>query len=161
MRTVMLPTMPSSSHCSGCASSWAAGKCSYIRGRLTLDARLCWVDAFAFEQLTDEDGQELDQLEKALALYCGAFLVRDPDAYWAISMRERLHRRFVRAACSGHREAVMQWGQAIVGYERALEIDDIAEELYQRLMICHSRLGQPAEVMAVYHRCRDVLAATL
>lgn len=44
---------------------------------------------------------------------------------------------------------------------RALEIDDTAEDLYQRPMICHSRLDQSAEAMAAYQRCRDVLATTL
>ena len=44
---------------------------------------------------------------------------------------------------------------------KGLEVDELAEESYRRLMTCHARLGRRAEALAVYTRCRDMLAAGL
>jgi DNA-binding SARP family transcriptional activator len=54
-----------------------------------------------------------------------------------------------------------RWTEAVDCYRKVLEVDDLAEEFYQRLMICHHRTGQPAEAMAVYHRCKETLSAAL
>jgi DNA-binding SARP family transcriptional activator len=37
----------------------------------------------------------------------------------------------------------------------------LAEELYRRLMRCHAALGRRAEALAVYERCRKMLATVL
>ncbi len=50
---------------------------------------------------------------------------------------------------------------AIECSEKALEVDDLAEECYQHLMVCHHQLGRPAKVLAVYSRYRSVLEARL
>ena len=42
-------------------------------------------------------------------------------------------------------------------YQTGIEIDDLAEELYQQLMVCHHQLGQEAEVVKIYYRCRAML----
>jgi two-component SAPR family response regulator len=60
-----------------------------------------------------------------------------------------------------HLENGGQWGKALVCYQKGLEVDDLAEELYRRLMVCHRQLGQVAEALAVYHRCRRKLSAVL
>jgi DNA-binding SARP family transcriptional activator len=52
-------------------------------------------------------------------------------------------------------------GKALICYQKGLEVDDLAEELYRRLMICHRQLGQVAEALVVYHRCRRKLSAVL
>lgn len=54
-----------------------------------------------------------------------------------------------------------RWAEAIACYRRGLEVDDLAEEFYQRLMLCHHLAGQPAQALAVYNRCRRILAAVL
>ena len=38
------------------------------------------------------------------------------------------------------------------------DIDPAAETLYLRLITCHRALGQHAEALAVYRRCRQILA---
>ena len=50
---------------------------------------------------------------------------------------------------------------AIRCYEKALEVDDLVEEFYQHLMICHQQLGRRSKALAVYSRCRSVLEARL
>ncbi|MCI0667304.1 MAG: bacterial transcriptional activator domain-containing protein [Methylococcaceae bacterium] len=42
-----------------------------------------------------------------------------------------------------------------------LEIDNVAEDVYRRLMDCYARSGRPAEALRVYVRCRQMLAAVL
>jgi DNA-binding SARP family transcriptional activator len=141
-------------------------------GRLSLDPRHCWVDAWAFEALgdrADEAGRRgpparaVALLERSLAYYRGAFLAGETGAAWTLSARERLRRRFLRQV--GHvgryREAAGEWARAIEWYERGLEVDDLAEEFYQRLMASYRGLGRRAEALAVYERCRATLAATL
>ena len=78
-------------------------------------------------------------------------------------MRERLRRKFV-AACSvagGHSEASGALEQAVTLYSRALDADDLAEELYQGLMRCYVRMGRHAEVATVFRRLRERLSVSL
>ena len=73
-------------------------------GRVSLDRRLFWVDAWAFERMLEESPRHpvtrsLDRyfLEKALHLYRGHFLSGDGDKPWATSMQERLRSKYLRA----------------------------------------------------------------
>ena len=50
---------------------------------------------------------------------------------------------------------------AIELYRRALELDNLAEELYRLVITCHGKLGQPAEAMATYRRCRELPSVVL
>ena len=43
----------------------------------------------------------------------------------------------------------------------ALELDNLAEALYRRLMNCYIELGEPAEALNSYRRCRDMLSIVL
>ncbi len=44
---------------------------------------------------------------------------------------------------------------------RALELDNLAEGLYRRLMVSYRELGEMAEALKVYRRCRDMLSIVL
>ncbi|HYA42366.1 MAG TPA: bacterial transcriptional activator domain-containing protein, partial [Syntrophobacteraceae bacterium] len=44
---------------------------------------------------------------------------------------------------------------------RDLNIDDLSEEFYQRLMICHQRLGRHTNVLEVYNRCKKLLSLNM
>jgi DNA-binding SARP family transcriptional activator len=61
-------------------------------------------------------------------------------------------------------EAAGEWKRALEWYERGLEVDDLAEELYQRLIAGYQELGRQAEAVITYERCRrrlrDVLGVT-
>ena len=141
-------------------------------GRLTLDNRYCWVDAWAFERVFAKaenawrDGARgagrenaVRLSEKSMALYEGSFLAGEAASSWILPLRERLRSKFQR--CVGelgrYWEGAGQWEQAANCYRKGLEVDDIAEELYRRLMACLIRLGRGSEAIAVYERCRKIL----
>jgi len=102
----------------------------------------------------------LSLLEKALELYKGPFLGAE-SAAWAISFRERLRDKFLRsiAALGTRLEQTKEYKEALRVYQQGLDVDDLAEGLYQRLMACYARLGRRAEALKVYERCRRTLAA--
>jgi LuxR family maltose regulon positive regulatory protein len=141
-------------------------------GRLTLDNRYCWVDGWAFEHLFEESkvkqkewhmDDAIQLTGKAIELYKGAFLRRESEQPWMIPLRERLRSKFLEGVEnlgrswreSGH------WGKALDCYLRGLEIDDLAEELYQGLMVCYLNLGQKSKALSVYNRCKRTLSSVL
>ena len=141
-------------------------------GRLTFDDRQCWVDVWAFERLLGQAEEEKKRgsaenavqcIEKAIHLYKGPFLADEIDQSWIISTRERCRSRFIRGLTwLGHYwQDQKNWEKAIESYQRGLEIDDVAEELYQQLMICYRELGRKAEAMSLYERCRKTLSTIL
>src|SRR3990172_4383733 len=151
-------------------------------GNVTLDQRYFWVDTWAFEHMLEsskfgvqsselnakrqsaignrQSEMNLSLLEKALELYKGPFLGAE-SAAWAISLRERLRAKFLRAVAvlGKHLEKGIEYQKMIMLSEKALEVDDLAEEFYQRLMQCHIMIGRKAEAAKLYERCRKTLAA--
>lgn len=137
--------------------------------RAARDARIVWVDAWAFERLlglAEADGHDGKRDEAALAgercmrLYHGAFLDGDDTEPWTAAMRERLRGKFLRCASqAGHRlERAGEWMRAA---ECGLDADGTAEELSQRLMLSYLRVGRRADALKVYRRCRLALASAL
>jgi ATP/maltotriose-dependent transcriptional regulator MalT/DNA-binding SARP family transcriptional activator len=137
--------------------------------KVTLNPDVCWVDVWAFDRLLGRLGSNhsvmMDDvlIEKLFHLYQDGFLAREPEHPWLVPMRERLRQRFLRLVIflGQRREAAAQWESAIELYQRGLEQDALAEELYRRLMICHIERGSYAEAMHVYRRCRDLLSIVL
>jgi ATP/maltotriose-dependent transcriptional regulator MalT/DNA-binding SARP family transcriptional activator len=145
---------------------------SFREGRLTLDRRHCWVDAWAFERIIGEadERQEQGQAERAaeliqevIRMYSGPFLSGEEEQPWVMSMRERLRSKFLRNVnwLGRHWEKADKWEKVLECYQRGLEVDNLAEELYRRLMVCHQKLGQRAEALAVYNRCKKTLSSIL
>ncbi len=134
-------------------------------GKLTLDSRLVWVDAFAFERMTEGVGADaIEQFaEKAFRLYRGHFLEHDGEEHWLLAAREKLRARFRRLThgLGRHWETDLQWDRAAEVYQRGLEIDSLAEQFYRRLMICRCEQGRPAEALEAYRRCRQILSIVL
>ena len=71
-------------------------------GKLTLDRRFFWVDAWAFDTLAARaeaaaDPAAVEKLaEQMLAIYRGPFMTDDVDASWCLQTRERLRTRLAR-----------------------------------------------------------------
>ena len=137
---------------------------TFAQGRLSLEPRYCWVDAWAFKReltIIDAEGisaKTADRMEKALALYRGRFLASD-DEDWTLSMRERLRRRYLQGLLNlgQYWEDQDEWKKAVECYQKGLRVDDLAEEFYQRLMLCYQQLGLKAEALTTYKRCRQAL----
>lgn len=90
-------------------------------GKLSLDAGRCWIDIWELEQLRGQP--DVSDGERLLELCRGAFLAGDESA-WCLPVRERQHRRFVRAALGvgGRLEESGRWEQARQLYERCREL---------------------------------------
>jgi LuxR family maltose regulon positive regulatory protein len=137
-------------------------------GKLSINADIAWVDVWAFERLVnrldgDAGAEQAEIAEKFFRFYPGNFLQRDTDAGWALPLRERLRNRFLRHAIGfGRRwEGLGNWDGATSAYQRALDVDNVSEELYRALMRCHTQRGENAAAIEAYRRCRQMLSVVL
>ena len=133
----------------------------YRDGKLTLNTRYCWVDAWAFERgLATNDTKQIDH---ALSLYHGNFLQNEGDPAWLLSTRENLRQRYLQQIDKLGKSLAddNQWQAVIACYNRGLKIDNLYESYYQQLLNAHRQLGQPHEVIRVYQRCQQQLQAQL
>lgn len=146
-------------------------------GKYSLNNARVWVDAWEFERIlnkidrilvnpanTDSMPGDIELLlQDALSLYQGGFLSRETAKPWNVSLRERLRFKLFRhiTSVSHIAEENGRWTNAIHFYQKGLEIEPLAEELYQRLMICYQYMGRKAEALSVYQRCRANLSAGL
>ncbi len=135
-------------------------------GAIRLNERMVWSDARAFEQMlrSSESGVRSSELEtikgqstieKALALYGGAFLEGEAG-HWAIPRREKLRELFVRNVekAGRLREEQKEWDAAAEIYRKGLEADGFVEQFYAGLMSCFRQQGRPSEALSAYEHCR-------
>jgi DNA-binding SARP family transcriptional activator len=141
---------------------------SLQKNHFSLDPRHVWVDAWAFERgLASRQGTSgagrRDASDGAIALYRGPFLGKQVDLTWTAPLRERLRTKFLRHVAEEGRTlfAAREFDAAIALFEKGLNADPIAEELYHELMLCYQALGRRAEAIGVYQRCERTLAAAL
>ena len=145
------------------------GVITLAEGKLSLDSVKCRLDLWEFQRLLDRidrttDLQDVEAFTKDLLwLYAGHFLEQESQESWAISARDKIKAKFVRTVTSlgAQLEQGQQWPQAIALYSRALELDNLTEGFYRRLMICYRENGEPAEALNIYRRCRDMLSIVL
>lgn len=144
--------------------------CLLHDARLTLDPACCWVDVWAFERACNRIAEPADPTpepaaaaERLLHLYQGPFLANDAEQPWTLAPRERLRSKFLRCVqtLGQQLEGTGRWDEATALYQRGLEADSLADELYRRLMLCHHARGRRAEALEVYRRCRHMLAVVL
>lgn len=134
-------------------------------GKLSLNDKRVWTDAWAFERLAgDVEKHPAEALaQQAMARYTGAFLAGDEETAWLLGRRDRLRSHYLRLV-SAHGSALERLGQhnqAIDIYRRALELEPLAEALYQGLMRCQLALDEPAQALETYRRCRQMLSVVL
>ena len=145
-------------------------------GKLSLDARYCWIDVWTFERLLGGmkrllrgavDSNRLYQLEglveNSLALYQDHFLVREEMTSWSVSMRERLRSKYIHSLIEVGKfwERHGCWESAIECYRKGIDVDDLVEVFYQRLMLCCLNTRRLSEGMSIYRRCRQTLSIVL
>ena len=141
-------------------------------GRLTVDERVCSVDASFFDCLwqsfhdqwaAGRFAEGLKTAEQVSEIYRGGFLPQDSDEPCTVSLRERLRARFIRliSEAGAHFESMDEFDRAVECYRRGIETDNLAEEFYQGLMRCYGRQGRKAEGAAVYRQLRQMLSVVL
>ena len=135
-------------------------------GRLSLSPQRCWVDAWYFEILLNQAEPSVDQeakshlLRKALDIYQGPFGVPDRNSALAAFYAERLKTRWIRAIVSLSEilEASGKIEQAVVVYQKGLQVDDAVEPIYLNLMRALDKCGHKSQALETFHRCREALS---
>ena len=141
-------------------------------GGLSLNAATCWTDLTEFEDALALVEPALPQADKAqisawaqrlMRLYKGAFLAGEDDLPDVLVTRERVQAKFTRQmGALGYRlQALGDLAAAGLVYERVIEQQPLAEEIYRRLITCLIALERPAEAYEVYRRCRQQLSIVL
>lgn len=146
-------------------------------GGLSLDASICWVDAWAFERLLGESMQSADPLtmatriEQALDLYQGEFLadlnadmrLGDSNNAWALAARERLRSRLLRLVqvAADKLAAANQWDRLADIYLRLHERYPQDEMVCRQLLRTYVERREATQAIALFKRCRQLLANTL
>jgi DNA-binding SARP family transcriptional activator len=134
-------------------------------GQLTLNPDYCWLDSWAIEQLAEAPsivGQCDTKIGRIVALYRGVFLDGD-ESPWVLVERERLRSKLLLAITQlgQANEAQGEHESAVACYQKGVEVDPLAEDLYRYLMACYAQLDQFAKALTVYLRCRDSLMSML
>jgi len=138
-------------------------------GRYRLGDVDYWFDVEEFERLVERarllsphDWRTEDLWRRAVALYRGDFLP-DVDRLWCVPKREALREKYVEALIGLGRchEARKEWEEAIGWYRRALEVDELREDVHRRIMHCYDEADRRAEALVQYQRCREVLRREL
>jgi len=146
-------------------------------GAISLVPEHCWVDLWAVERMTaraesaigrspvrdHEWAASVRWTDRAVALYRGEFLGGDPSLPWASGVSDRLRERLLRQLRKlGHLwESIGDWEEAAECYERAVLINECAEEFYRRLMMAYQQLNRRGDALLAYQRCRKNLSAVL
>lgn len=135
-------------------------------GRLWLDVQWVWSDVAALHALLQHIGSgrraSVDQLQawarQLLALMRGPFLAGETDE-WVTAARGHYRQRFVVAVSqlAGQLEA-LDPAAAIGLYERALDVEPLAESLSRRLMKLHAERGDRAEALRAWRACCTMLS---
>ena len=134
--------------------------------------RDAWVDTTALLSLADEarrharDGRlalAVKVAREADALHLGEFQTHDPDALWAVPVRENLEARFRELILDAAEHAVdLGWMRdGLELGQRALDADPTSERAYRVLMKAFAGLGETERALRTYERCRAVLAEDL
>ncbi len=140
-----------------------------------LNPQLVWVDAWALEDQLGEAAEAFSNAGEArrslthgmaegvLRLYHWHFLDGESDLSWAVAMHDKRRSKFLRVLylIGDQYEAGGRWEEAAELYQRGLELDNLAEELYRRLILTYQKRGQLAGALKVYRRCRQMLSVVL
>jgi len=134
---------------------------------LSLNEEVAWAENIAFEELassliqaikSNPEPYVIENALDAIQLYEGDFLPgfdAPPVAAQRESLRRIFHGLIILLA-----EHHITKGDARTGldiYRRGLSCSQPAEKLFQGLLRCHLALGQHAEGLAAYERCRAFL----
>jgi len=131
-----------------------------------------WVDTGEFATLY-ESGARLARrgriedavhaYEAAQALYRDDYLIDDLYADWTLVTREQFKDQYllVLTRLADASSTVADY-ETCIGYcHKILSRDAAREDVYQRLMRCHARMGRRARALRWYELCREMLQRDL
>ncbi len=145
-------------------------------GGLALDAATCWTDVAALsdcltqlEASLSEPASDVGMVElltladRALTLYQGDFLAGEDSLPDVQQTRERIRARWTRqlGEAGARLQSCKQPAQAAQIYQRVIEQQPLAEDIYRKLIQCLIAEGQLAEAYEAYRRCRQQLSVVL
>ncbi len=142
-------------------------------GKVGFESARVWLDVWAFDADVESLQRILREPERAddvaalasrlVERYRGRFLGNEDPQRWSLPARDRWQSRLRRSLADAgrHCEEHGDVDGAIALYDRALEEDNLAEDLYRRLMRAWIARGEPAEAARVYRRCREMLSVQL
>ena len=130
-----------------------------------------WMDIAVFEEKasdglssppSDMSPTQAQQLEEAVALV-GGDLLEGFYADWVLHHRERLRTKYLN--CLGrlmrYHSQRHAFEQSIFYGRKILEFDPLREEIHRSVMRLYSQVGERAQAIQQYERCRQVLAEEL
>ena len=139
---------------------------------VNLDQELCEVDLDHFFLLVRK-GEEnekagdpkaaLTAYNQALDLYRGDFLPEEVYAPWADMKREQMRHKYaeiLKRVCKLY-ETLGAVKKAIECYKKAIEMDPLTEEFYQKLMTLYFNRGMLNDALRVYEECKKALRSGL
>ncbi len=141
-------------------------------GELTLNSSCCWVDAWEFEHIVgrvDKDSRHgmtegtVSLLERVITTFAEDCSLRSDQSSLALAFNERMRSKLIRCIIKlgAYWEETGDSDRAVEIYKKGLEVDNLSEELYQKLMICQSRLGRRAEALALFKYLSNLYADML
>jgi LuxR family maltose regulon positive regulatory protein len=128
-----------------------------------------WFDVYEFEELVERarllpvnELQTQDLWHRSVSLYGGDFLP-EVERLWSVPRREELREEYVEALVGVGRchEARRDFDGAVAWYRRALEVDELREDVHRRTMSCLAAAERRSEAVAQFHRCRQLLESEL
>lgn len=131
-----------------------------IAGSVHLDPTLVWTDHAALVRRSQHrDDDAVAQARDLLDLHTGPLLPSCEHLPLVLAERARIAQRIVqRAREAGDGLAARDaFSEAADLWTRAIEVDPVAEPLWQRLIQAHARRGDAAEAAAALRRCTDAL----
>jgi len=138
--------------------------------KLHLNRKLCWVDLWDFEaeaanlSSTPVESEEIaSRAARVLQLYRGHLFAHEVEQAWMLGPRDRVRCAWLDLVrqLGRYHELRAEWQAAFHVYQRAVELDPIAEDIYRRLMVCQHAMGWSNEAVITYRCCRKQLAAVL
>ncbi len=152
------------------------GAVNFQDGRVTINACLCWIDAWDFERMVAKiDNEQIDVwnnetpietiklAESAINIYNGHFLGDDIKNVRLSTFAEGLRSKFIN--CVNNLGYYFEQGEdfksAIRCYQNGVRADTTQELFYQRLMVCYQRMGRNAIAIDTYEQCKKVIKTAL
>jgi len=141
-------------------------------GYLTINTRLCWIDAWEFERIVmkvDEQKKEwgkkrpkedVNLTERAINIYKGPFHGSDIETMQQTAFTNRLKTLFINCIINlgFYMEQSGNLKKAITLYQKGLETDSTSEKFYQRLIYCYKQLGHKTIAVDYYKQCKKAIA---